>query len=183
MRLHSTAEIPMRCDWRIAIENALEDVHVPHVHKDSLAKLKIKLRDMGRAGKNSWAVYDITDERSLKGLRAMSRYFAHANPEIYFHAFIFPDTCISSVGGFTMAKQIYIPDGETTRLTTTLYTGLLKPEAPDLSFFFDRAMAFNVQVFNEDARMCERVHIRGLTGDVPPALRRLAWFTEALNES
>lgn len=173
----------MRCDWRIAIENALEDVHVPHVHKESLARLRLKPRWMGRQGKDSMAVYDITDGRSLRGLEQMARHFEVCIPHLYVHVYKFPHTCFSSVGGFTYAHQTYIPDGEITRLSTTLYTGLLKPEAPDLSFFFDRAMAFNVQVFNEDARMCERVHIRGLTGDVPPALRRLAWFTEALNES
>ncbi len=92
-------------------------------------------------------------------------------------------TLFVCVGGFTFARQTYVPDDEITRLTTTLYTGLVRPGAPDLTFFFDRAMAFNVQVFEEDARMCERIHIRALKGDVPPALRRLAWFTEALNES
>lgn len=184
MNLHSTQIIPMRCNWRIAIENALEDVHVAHVHKDSLAKLGLKLRDMNRCGKNSWALYDITDERSLKGLKAMSRFFEMSFPAQYFHSYHFPDLCISSVGGFTFAKQTYVPsEGDHTTMTTRLYSGLMKEEAPDLTWFFDRASAFNKQVFEEDARMCERAHLRALKEPVKPALRRLAWFTEALNES
>lgn len=171
----------MRCNWRIAIENALEDVHVAHVHKDSLAKLGLKLREMNRCGKNSWATYTITDERSLKGLRAMARHFEMPFPETYYHLYCFPDLCISSVGGFTFSRQYYIRSGDDhTTLETELYPGLVKASAPDLTWFFDRAAAFNKQVFEEDARMCERAHLRALTGDVKPALRRLAWFTEAL---
>lgn len=174
----------MRCDWRIAIENALEDAHVNHIHKDSLAKLKLKLRDMGRVGKDSWATYDITDARSIKGLSAMSRYFKQSWPTMYAHYFEFPNTCISSVGGFTQSIQKYTAlDDGTTALTTELYKGKLVAGAPDLSEFFDNAAKFNKQVFEEDARLCERIHIRGLTGEVQGPLQRLAWFTEALNDN
>ena len=174
----------MRCDWRIAIENALEDVHVPHVHKDSLARLGLRIREMTRYGNNSVAIYDITDKRSLRGLHALSRFFVVSDPGTYYHEFYYPNKCISSVSGFTFSHQTYIPlfNGHTS-LVTELHSADMVEGAPELTWFFDNAAKFNKQVFEEDARMCERVHIRGLKGNVSPALRRLAWFTEALNES
>lgn len=180
--LHSTQYLDMNCDWRVAIENALEDVHVNHVHPTSLAKLKIVNIGMERHLNHSIAHYRITDSRYLRGLESVSTHFEHPFPDTYFHMFIFPSTCISTVAGLTYSVQHYIPSGRKTTLKTSLFRGKLKTDAKDMTAFFDSAAAFNKQVFEEDARMCEKVHVRGLLGNPPPPLRRLAWFTEALHD-
>lgn len=171
------------CDRRVAIENTLESVHVPHVHKDSLHKLGIELKASFRRGKHSFAEYEITNERALRGLNEMAKHFKFVTPSKYTHLFLYPYVTIASVGGFTVSVQEYLNAGpKETRLVSTLYRGRLRSNAPDVSFFFNNAYAFNTRVFREDAAMCQRVHVRNLRGDVPPALQRLAWYTEAQDE-
>ena len=178
----SLLEMPIKCDWRIAIENTLEEQHVPHVHPESIHKLGIKIHDIERHGKHSLAHYRITNKKALKSLEALSLWFPHAEFDYYFHLYLYPYTCLSSVGGFTYSIQHYLPTEEgTTLLRSTLYASHTAPGSPSLDFFFDSAAEFNKQVFEEDARMCERVkRIRCETGrTMPEHLRRLQWFRDA----
>ena len=128
--------------------------------------------------------FRITDERTLKGLRFMLPYVEGINAwNQYFHLFLYPHTCLSSVGGFTYSLQEYFPTESGTTLVTRLYLPRIRPSAPDLAFYFDSAAAkFNRQVLEEDAAMCAKVHLRCVGQQMRPPLKRLEWFAQARND-
>lgn len=179
--LHSEQSIDIACDWRVAIENTLEYAHVQHVHPNTIAKLGLQSRGMKRHGKNSLESFDITDNRALKGLRALESYFPHCFFGTYWHLFLYPHTTLSTVCGYTYSLQNYFPTETGTVLLTRLYNSRCRADSPDLGFYFDSAAQFNRQVFEEDARMCERVHLRCVGQQMRPALKRLEWFAQARN--
>lgn len=180
--LHSEQTIEMACDWRVAIENTLESAHVDHIHADSLAKLGLQCTDMIRSGRNSLQQFRITDARALKGLRAILPYVEGINAwNQYFHLFLYPHTCLSSVGGFTYSLQNYFPTESGTTLLTRLYLPHVRVGALDLAFYFDSAAKFNRQVFEEDAELCSKISLRCVGQMMRPPLKRLEWFAEARN--
>jgi phenylpropionate dioxygenase-like ring-hydroxylating dioxygenase large terminal subunit len=176
---HSRLEMIVKADWRVNVEIALEDIHVPTVHRETFHKLGIKLDSLERYGKDSIAMYTVTGERVLKGLRAVQRYFLNVSPEQYFHLFIYPSTFLSSVGGFTYSVQECEPLLDGTLFRSTLYRPILKPGAPDLTYFFDNAAAFNKRVFEEDAEACERIGKYDATGPLCAEEERIKWFRQA----
>ncbi len=181
--LHSEQTIEMKCDWRVAIENALEAAHVDHIHPTTLARVGLKEMNFIRSGKNSMAEYEITDERTRKGLmRILPHVIGVRQWKTYFHLFIYPHTCLSSVGGFTYSLQNYFPTETGTVLLTRLYIPHVRGDSARLGFFFDAAAAFNKQVFEEDAALCSKIHLRCIGQQMKPALQRLRWFAEARND-
>lgn len=174
---HSFDMLPMPCDWRVAVENTLEDYHVPTVHPDTFGKLGLKLTDTERYGKNSLAGYALTDARTVKSLTALQRYFEQGKPEHYFHIFLYPHTTLSSVGGFSFSLQHYLPNGGFTMLHSRLYAAKASVQAPDLGWFYAEAAAFNRTVFAQDSAVCAKVVGQGTF--LTPAEERVAWFREA----
>lgn len=179
-QLHDTLTLPMACDWTVAIENALEDIHVPLVHRTTFHRLRLVSEGMEQHGRHSVAYYRVTGEEILKGLRAIARYFPHGDPEHYFHLFLWPNVCLSSVAGFTYSLQTYEKKGKKTLLTSRLYAAKTTERAPGMGPFLDQAAEFNRKVFDEDARVCEAV--RGTGEFLTDAERRVRWFREALAE-
>ena len=173
---HWVHQMLMRCNWEVAVENTLEDLHVPFVHRHSFHKLRLKRLGMQRHGKHSIAFYQVGDERIVKGLQSMSRWFVHVDPTVYFHLLIYPNVCLSSVGGFSYSLQHYEGSKDGTWFSTQLFPGKLAARAPDLRSFFDEAARFNRQVFEEDAEICANVQGRG--GVLMPQEQRIAWFRE-----
>lgn len=180
-RLHSEQSIEMKCDWRVAIENTLESAHVDHVHADSLAKLGLVSLHMERLGRHSMQWFDITNDRARHGLEKIQPYFPHKTRTRYWHLFIYPNITLSSVGGFTYSLQHYFPTETGTVLLTRLYSSRVRAGSPDLGFFFDNAAKFNRQVFEEDAELCRKIHLRCCGQQMRTALKRLEWFAQARN--
>lgn len=156
-RRHAFDKMPMPCDWKIAVENALEDLHLPTVHPDTFGKLGLKAFTTTRHGKNSVAHYAVTDDRTVKVLTSISKHFKDVDPLAYFHILLWPGTCISSVGGFTFSVQHYLASGGFTQLHTRLYSSKVKDRTPNMGYFFDEAAAFNRLVFQQDSIACANV--------------------------
>lgn len=175
-RRHAFDAMPMPCDFRVAVENTLEDYHVDSVHPDTFGKLKLRLDTMERHGKNSGALYTIEDERTVKGLTGFAKHFEDVEPDHYFHIFLYPYTALSSVGGFSFSLQHYLPDGGFTRFHTRLYAGKIKPDAADYRWWFDEAADFNRRVFAQDTDICVRVAGPGTY--LTKAEDRVRWFRE-----
>ena len=165
------------CDWRVAVENALEDLHVPMIHRDSIGKIGIERQAMERFGASSIALYKVTDKRTQMSLTKLAEHFDNVNPEEYFHLFLYPHTCLSSVGGVTYSLQHYMPSAGWTNFSTRLYVGAVRPEAPNYNWFYDEARKFNDLVFRQDADICAKVQDWGhaLSEDE----QRVRWFREA----
>lgn len=180
--VHSTQQSFVHADWRANVEIALEDLHVPYVHPTTFHKLKLKCDKMENlGGGSSGAIYTITDARTVKALKAISKYFLHPQPDLYFHFFFYPNECFSSVGGFTFSLQRYAHiHTNTTLFSSTLYRGKTIRNAPALDAFFDSAAKFNAQVFAEDAQACERIIEYNGDGPLAPDERRVKWFREAM---
>ncbi|MGB7588177.1 MAG: Rieske 2Fe-2S domain-containing protein [Solirubrobacterales bacterium] len=176
-RRHAFDMMPMPCDWTVAVENTLEDFHVPSVHQDTFGKLGLIPEAMERHGRNSVALYQVGDERTVKGLSAIAKHFEDVRPDHYFHIFLYPFTCLSSVGGFSFSLQHYMPSGGYTQMHTRLYAGRMVREAPDYGWFFDEAVGFNRMVFAQDTEACSKVVGQGTF--LTEAEDRVKWFREA----
>lgn len=174
---HDFMSFPIACDWRYAVENALEDVHVPHVHPESIGKLGLECVGMERYGRNSIAYYKVTDERTIESLQKIAPHLEQCEPSAYMHALIYPYTCISSVGGLSYTITQYFPAESGTKLWSRLFLPRMRQNPPDLAFFFDSAAKFNRQVFQEDAKACER--IGGPGRYLGKGEDRIRWFREA----
>jgi len=174
---HSVDAFPMSCDWRVAVENTLEDMHIPTVHRDTFGKVNLKRIDMQREGPHSIALYEITDKRTLELTDRLSKSFSNVKPNEYFHLYLSPYACLSSLGGFTYSLQHYLPSGGWTSFTSRLYTGSQRPDAPDMKWFYEEARTFNHMVFQQDAEICSRVKDWGhaLSTDE----ERVRWFRES----
>lgn len=176
-RRHAFDVLTMPCHYTTAIENSLEDYHVPTVHPDTFGKLGLKLDSMERFGRNSMALYTITDERTVRSLTAISKHFRDVRPDHYFHIFLWPYTCLSSLGGFSYSVQHYMPAGAFTTLHSRLYQGRTTLDAPSYDWFFNEARAFNRLTFEQDAAICSRVAGPGTY--LTDAEQRVRWFREA----
>ena len=179
-RRHDFDFMPMPCDWTVAVENTLEDLHVSMVHPDTFGKLGLKLEGMSRHGLNSIASYKIGDERIVKAMEAIGQHVEDVQPDTYFHIHLYPFTCLSSVGGASFSLQHYLPAGGMTGFHSRLYAGKVKPGA-DLRWWFDEAVAFNKRVFAQDSAICATVADDGTF--LTEHERRIVWFREAANSN
>lgn len=173
--LHSTQAFVMDCDWRVAIENALDFEHVGHVHGDSLAKLQLEPIALECGARGSSIE---TFKSGAPGLDSMGRFFTdeRRRPD-YVHAHYFPFTCLSSTRGWTYSLQHYFPraDGRT-NFVHRLYAA---PTTRPMPTFFDSVARMNERVFREDAAICARVPA-GFEGMLGPREQRIAHFRRAL---
>lgn len=177
-RRYSMDVLPMPCDWKVAVENALEDAHVPCIHPDTFAKLRLTDAAFDRFGEHSGAIYRVGDERTVSGLAKLAKNFRSGDPTKYFHLLLYPFTCISSVGGFSYSVQQYVPMHGYTQLHARLYAAKPSPGAANMEWFFAEAQQFNRRVFDQDSAICATV--QGVGGTLTEAERRVKWFREEL---
>jgi phenylpropionate dioxygenase-like ring-hydroxylating dioxygenase large terminal subunit len=150
------------CDWRVAVENALEADHVDLVHPDTLANLKLGPGRFEYAGVNSVWLTDVTDARTVKGLDAFGRYFdvPHAHRG-YTNLFLFPFAMLSSTFGYSYSLQLFLP-GRTagrTHFSSRLLRGRTRVAADHavVAGLFDSTARLNRQIFEEDHHICRRI--------------------------
>jgi phenylpropionate dioxygenase-like ring-hydroxylating dioxygenase large terminal subunit len=174
---HGFDLMAMPCAWNVAVENTLEDYHVESVHRDTFGKMGMKREGMEQHGPHSLAFYTLTAERTVKSLSEIGAYIEDVRPDHYFHILLYPYTCLSSAGGASFSLQHYLPSGGFTNLHTRLYAGKVKPNSPDLRWWFDEAMAFNRRVFEQDSAACALVAGEGTF--LTEGEARVAWFREA----
>ena len=151
------------CDWRVALENALEPLHVPFIHRDSLAQL-----DLGD-GDNSFTAWTsvweapIGNAGTAKKLQGIRRLFQIEQQYAgYQSIYLFPFTMLSSTFGYSYSLQHFFPARQTgqTHFSSRLLNGLTKnaATADALSEFFRTSAAMNRQIFDEDHAICKRIH-------------------------
>lgn len=178
---HSKYARVVECDWRVAVENALEDLHVPYVHEQTFHRLGLSERRLVRIGQHSYASYRVSGKRYVESLPRLSKLFPYVNQVgalDYVHLFIYPNICLASVGGFTYSMQVYeeLSRGRT-QVTSRLYAG--KTSRP-MTGFFDEVARFNARVFDEDAVACERTLWDPQSSILSGIEQRLVWFREEL---
>jgi phenylpropionate dioxygenase-like ring-hydroxylating dioxygenase large terminal subunit len=154
MRLHGRYDRLVAAPVEVCVENALEAVHVPHVHPGSLGRLglKSKAEELFADG-SSAELFTVSDPARLDKLATLCDPGALMHGGDYFHVFMAPFTCVSSVRGFTFSLQHYFPAGQgKSHFVHRLYAS---PRTP--LYVAQTAFDLNVQVFEEDIAICERV--------------------------
>jgi nitrite reductase/ring-hydroxylating ferredoxin subunit len=149
------------CDWRVAVENALEGYHVNMIHPGTLAPLALTNHQDSYSGLNSAYRAEIGEPRTVKGLQRLSKYFAtEAAWPGYVSLFVFPFAMVSSTFGYSYALQNFLPSGEPGR--TYFSSRLLAARRTAGSDavvdpFLASSAEVNRQVFEEDHAICRRV--------------------------
>lgn len=176
LRLHSSLQLVMDCHWTVAIENALDFEHVAHVHAGSLATLGLQSEAlhllMGGSSIERFSV------EKAAGMGRADRLFT-GEPALfdYFHAHLFPYSCLSSTKGWTYSLQHYLPraDGRT-NFIHRLYAAETTRPMPE---FFDSIARLNEKVFREDAAICAGIP-KDFRGQLGPREERIAHFRAAV---
>lgn len=150
------------CDWKLAIENALDSLHTPFVHKDSLNRLRLADPVNSYEGMNSVAQFEICDAQMLKRLKATSRLFTGSERfEGYMSIYLFPFTMLTSTFGYSYSLQHFFPSEtpQKTNFYSRLLRGTLRPGMPPdaLDHFFDSTAEVNKTVFEEDNAICREM--------------------------
>jgi phenylpropionate dioxygenase-like ring-hydroxylating dioxygenase large terminal subunit len=151
------------CDWRVAVENALEPYHIATIHPSSLGELRL---EPGTNDLHPWSSVwraAIQDERTDRRLRQLERLFEPAERyRGYLSIYLFPFSMVSTTYGFSFSQQSFFPgvDPLRTNFYSRLLTARLKsPAAAEaLASFFESTAQFNRRVFDEDHAICRRVH-------------------------
>lgn len=150
------------CNWKIAVENALDQYHVAVVHQQTLNRLKMEPARDHYYGINDVSYAGVGDERLERRLRSMRRFFDIAfQSEGYVSIHLFPFTYLTSTFGYSYSLQQFYPatDQDSTAFTSRFYQARLsssiKPET--MASFFESSVSVNHKIFAEDAEICARV--------------------------
>ena len=159
---HAWNAYTYECDWKLAVENALDSLHTPFVHKDSLNRLRLSDPVNSYSGANSVARFQICDEAVLKRLKSTARLFAGTERfEGYMSMYLFPFTMLTSTFGYSYSLQHFFPSDQPQR--THFYSRLLRGSlraglpANALDHFFDSSAEINKTVFEEDNAICREM--------------------------
>lgn len=163
------------CDWRVAMENALEPVHVSFVHPESLGRLELADGDNQFGPWHSvWyaPVQNAAMRRklaSIKGLFQIDEQY-----EGYMSIYLFPFTMLSSTFGYSYSLQNFFPSDapNQTMFTSRLLRSATKNQAAAgaLQGFFQSSAEMNRQVFREDHEICRRIDPGFIDNGKPPIL-------------
>ena len=160
---HDFNAYTFECDWRIALENALEPLHVPFIHQDSLGQLQLGDGDNQFTEWTSVWQAPLGNAQMARKLQGIGRLFQldgqyHGYQSIY----LFPFTMLSSTFGYSYSLQHFFPSAEAhrTHFSSRLLPGVAKSAAAAsaLGEFFRSSAAMNRQVFAEDHLICQRVY-------------------------
>lgn len=151
-------------NWKICIENTLDEYHANFVHPTTFRNLLSPGFDYDYAGAHSEVVTRASEE-AVSRWRKIDRLIA-GRPiadENYRHLITFPLTTFASTFGATFSIQNFTPVSPTrTRFSSRLFltAGEISPQVKVI--LGDSAAVFNRQVFAEDKEVCELMQL-GIT--------------------
>ena len=150
-----------QCYWPIAIENALEPIHINSIHPDTLGKLEFDDGEDVFYKKCSLYKTKIKSKTINKKLLKLKKYFSSDFYEGYFSIYIFPFAMISTTFGYSFSIQNYYPGNneESTFFTSRFYTAKLIDDnyKEMLESFFTSSFQLNHKIFNEDNSICKKI--------------------------
>ena len=171
---------------QVSVENALEAIHLNHVHPTSLARLRLdegKLTDLGYC--STWRA-NIGDKRSASLLNKLARKYQVENKHSgYTNILIFPFTMISTTAGLSFSIQNFFPskDGQSD-FYSRLYPHSRVRADNKMASFLESTSAMNRQVFQEDAQIIGRVspnEQQGLGQFLVAGEERISWYRDAIS--
>jgi hypothetical protein len=178
LRLHSEIRRTYDFGWRVAVENALDNEHVAHVHTGTLATLQLARAGLEvlPGGSSIEAFRSAVADR----LDRVAPLFASTYPFDYAHLHLAPYSAVATTRGWTYALQLYLPrlDGRTD-FVSRLFVQTEAGARPGQDRYYAAVAAMNDRVFAEDEAICQIV-VPGFTGNLGPRDDRIAHFRESL---
>jgi len=155
-----TNEISIKANWKVIVENTLEEYHVRQVHPDSLCKVEIQKSQFAFVEPHSsdHMTFKVKFSNFKKSPDLMKDREWHI--EDYIHQLIFPNMTIASAFGTTLAIQEIKPlSSGNTLFVSHVFAAKLKENEDHalVKAFNQNAVSFNRQVFEEDRIICEAV--------------------------
>lgn len=176
---------PYRCNWKLAVENALDQYHVGIIHRDTLNRLKMEPAVDEYIGVNNISRAAVGDERVARRLKSLRRFFdIKFQYDGYIAIHLFPFTFLNSTYGYSYSLQHFYPatNQDETSFTSRFYPARLQPKisAATMKPFFESSVEVNHQIFAEDAEICARVPTDTWSPAPPRWLssgeEKIAWF-------
>ncbi len=157
--IHS-AQWTWKCNWKICLENSIDEYHAIFVHPTTFKKLVNPKPKYYFEGNVMGMDLPLSDSY-IKDFDKLKKYFKN-NSNKYSHFLIFPLSTIATTMEHSFFLQRYMPiDEHNTLVTSEIYVPNLNKEIIPSSvknFFIDSCKNFNEIVFNEDKLICENVH-------------------------
>lgn len=152
------------CNWKIAIENAIEQYHVGPVHPKTFGKLGLSGGTTPQVDQyhSSW-VLDVGDDAKEKWDKIKSNFSSRTIPSDHFaHTLIFPMLAIGSTFGASYSISSFYPISESQTEFRCEIFGCNLPEASKRQLlianaYWENVVQFNRQVFDEDKGACQWV--------------------------
>lgn len=144
-------------NWKISLENALENYHVASVHPNTLAPLGLTKGDVEFDGLNSLWTSEISNQKAFKKLQKIKSFFNNDifYKENYFSMYLFPFGMISSTFGYSYAFQSFFPNNVK---QTSFYSRTYSVHSElDTKAFYNSVKDVNRQIFDEDISICNLV--------------------------
>lgn len=153
-RLIDDNDQPFHANWKVALENALENYHVDAIHSDTLATLEPTEGTVIYDGYNSLWESPLANIKIRNKLSRLQDLFANTYyKESYFSLYLFPFSMISSTFGYSYAFQSFFPKTP----STTAFASRTYGTKTDYTSFFENAAQLNRRIFSEDAHICAQV--------------------------
>ena len=157
---------PFKCNWKISLENALENYHVPYIHETTLAPMNLSNGTIEFDKYNSIWISDIENKKLFKKLTKMKDLFHNDiyKKDKYFSLYLFPFSMISSTFGLSYAFQSFFP-GSTNTTDFHSRTYSVKSDI-NTDVFYDSVIKVNRQIFNEDIVVCNSLQKAAENSDI-----------------
>lgn len=181
----SSGTIHWSCNWKLAVESALEVYHVNSVHPQTFRKHSTREIEGFASEGCSKSIVQSTDTliNWWDRVRSKLKIEKVLNSDDYVHCFLYPNIAVGVTCGTLVSIQRYIPvDKFNSRLEYTLY--LRKPASDDQSFFkaiSQSLSSFNEQVLAEDQKVSESCQMGMRNGGGAAILGRCEWRIQSFH--
>lgn len=186
--LLSDTEYTYDCRWEVAVENALEPLHLEDIHPETLNTLNLG-PSVNQESRNSIIFnHSINNSSMLKGLNKIQKFFKYKFSDSYHSTYVFPFLFVSSTFGFSFSIQTFFPanDKFKTHFRSRVYESKLadKSKRSLLKTFFESSLDINRLIFEEDAEICSKIvktenHFIGPIADTE---EKILWFRKRLRK-
>lgn len=148
------------CNWKVAIENSIDEYHAPFLHKSTFRNVLTLLPEY-YGNKKTLLMKMPVDKGYFNSMQKFNNFFIKTNNKSYTHILFFPFTTFASTMGVFNFLQTYLPvDEKKTRVTTNIFLNLKKKSNLNnkiIQALLELAIKFNQTVFNEDRTIVENI--------------------------
>lgn len=149
------------CNWKVAIENSIDEYHAPFLHKTTFKNV-LKLNPTYHLDNKILSIKMPLDKKYLNSIEKFKNSFLITNNQEYTHVLFFPFTTFASTMGVFNFLQTYLPVNEKlTKVTTNIFINFKNKKKIDEKLtqaLINLAINFNQTVFEEDKLICENIN-------------------------